>query len=123
MDFVILLRSWGVSHLGTRTLPSVQDDWCAWLPREKDQAYNEFVRQLESGYYMFSVALDEAIEHRQQGYLSKSYLAVCVTPDLATRLAGNLSAVLRALALHAKRWPRQRGLCPEWNPSPKSIQL
>jgi hypothetical protein len=90
--------------LGTRTLPSVQDDWCAWLPREKDQAYSEFVRQLESSYYMFSVALDEAIEHRQQGQLSKSYLAVCVTPDLATRLAGNLSAVLRALSGHAKHY-------------------
>ena len=53
---------------------------------------------------MFSVALDEALEHRQQGHLSKSYLAVCVTPDLATRLAGNLCAVLRALAGHAKHY-------------------
>ena len=60
----ILLYSsaWGSRHLGTRTLPSVKDDWCAWLPREKDQAYNGFVRQLESGYHMFSVALDEALE-------------------------------------------------------------
>jgi len=90
--------------LGTRTLPSVQDDWCAWLPREKDQAYSGFVRQLEAGYYMFSVALDEALELRQQGQLSKSYIAVCVTPDLATRLAGNLGAVLRALAGHAKHY-------------------
>jgi len=90
--------------LGTRTLPSVQEAWHAWLPREKDQAYSEFVSQLESGYFMFSVALDEALEHRRQEHLSKSYLAVCVTPDLATRLAGNLSAVLRALALHAKHY-------------------
>jgi hypothetical protein len=90
--------------LGTRTFPSVQEAWRAWLPREKDQAYNEFVSQLESGYYMFSVALDEALEHRQQGHLSKSYLAVCVTPDLASRLAGNLGAVLRALAGHAKHY-------------------
>jgi hypothetical protein len=90
--------------LGTRTLPSVQDDWCAWLPREKDQAYSAFVRQLEAGYYMFSVALDEAIEHREHGHLSKSYLAVSVTPDLASRLAGNLGAVLRALSGHAKHY-------------------
>ena len=52
--------SWGSVHLGTRS-PSVQDDWCAWLPREKDQVYSGFVRQLESSYYMFSVALDEAL--------------------------------------------------------------
>ena len=50
------------------------------------------------------VQLDEALELRQQGQLSKSYIAVCVTPDLATRLAGNLGAVLRALAGHAKHY-------------------
>jgi hypothetical protein len=90
--------------LGTRTLPSVQADWCAWLPRDKDQAFTAFVRQLESGYIMFSVALDEALEFRRQGQISKSYQAVCVTPDLATRLAGDLGAVLRALAGHAKHY-------------------
>jgi hypothetical protein len=74
------------------------------LPREKDQAYGAFVRQLESGYNMFSVSLDEALEYRRQGHLSKSYQIVGMTPDLATRLAGNLSAVLRALAGHAKHY-------------------
>ena len=53
---------------------------------------------------MFSVSLDEALEFRRQGHLSKSYQAVCVTPDLATRLAGNLAAVLRALSGHAKHY-------------------
>jgi len=88
--------------LGIRSLPSVQADWCAWLPREKDQAFSAFVRQLESGYNMFSITLDEALELRHQGQLSKSYQAVCVTPDFATRLAGNLGAVLRALAAQFK---------------------
>jgi hypothetical protein len=74
------------------------------LPREKDQAFNAFVRQLESAYNMFSVTLDEALEYRRHGQVSKSYQAVCVTPDLATRLAGNLSAMLRALADHAKHY-------------------
>ena len=46
---------------------------------------------------MFSVSLDEALEYRRHGQISKSYQAVCVTPDLATRLAGNLSAMLRDL--------------------------
>jgi hypothetical protein len=53
---------------------------------------------------MFSVSLDEALEYRRQGQVSKSYQAVCVTPDLATRLAGNLGAMLRALAGHAKHY-------------------
>jgi hypothetical protein len=74
------------------------------LPREKDEAFNAFVRQLESGYNMFSVTLDEALELRHQGQVSKSHQAVCVTPDLATRMAGNLGAVLRALVQHAKHY-------------------
>jgi hypothetical protein len=74
------------------------------LPREKDQAFTSFVRQLELSYNMLSISLDEALEYRRQGQLSKSYQAVCVTPDLASRLAGNLGAVLRALADHAKHY-------------------
>ncbi len=97
-------RACGANHLGTRTLPSVQDDWCAWLPREKDQAFTAFVRQLELSYNMLSVSLDEALEFRRQGQVSKSYQAVCVTPDLASRLASNLGSVLRALASHAKHY-------------------
>lgn len=62
------------------------------------------MRQLESGYNMFSVSLNEALEYRGQGQLSKAFQAVCVTPDLATRLAGNLGAMLRALAGHAKHY-------------------
>jgi len=48
-----------------RALPTVQDDWRAWLPREKAQIFDEHVRQLESVYMMFSIALNEAIEFRQ----------------------------------------------------------
>jgi hypothetical protein len=87
-----------------RTLPSVQDDWCAWLPRDKAQIFDECVRQLESVYIMFSIALNEAIEFRQTGKLSKSYQAVGMTPDLAARLSGNLSALLRGLGGHAKHY-------------------
>jgi len=53
---------------------------------------------------MLSVSLDEALEYRRHGQLSKSFQAVFVTPDLATRLVGNLGAVLRALAGHAKHY-------------------
>jgi hypothetical protein len=87
-----------------RPLPSVQDDWCAWLPKEKDHAFHAFVRQLESAYVMFSVALNDALELRQTGMLTKSYQAVCVTPDLATRLSSNVGGLLRALAGHAKHY-------------------
>jgi hypothetical protein len=82
----------------------VQDDWCAWLPQEKAQVFDEHVQQLESVYMMFSIALNEAIEFRHTGMLSKSYQALCMTPSLAARLSSNLGALLRGLGGHAKHY-------------------
>lgn len=87
-----------------QTLPSVQDDWRAWLPEEKAQVFFAHVEQLEAVYTMFSVALNEALELRRTGSISKSYQAVYVTPGLCARLAARLSALLRALADHAKHY-------------------
>lgn len=85
-------------------LPSVQDDWRAWLPGEKAQVFTGYAEQLETLYAMFSVALNEAIELRRTGSLAKSYQAVCVTPALCTRLATRLGALLHGLAEHAKHY-------------------
>ena len=87
-----------------RALPSVRDDWCAWLPQDKAQVFNEYVQQLESLYMMFSIALNEAIEFRHTGMLSISCQTVGVTPELAGRLSSNLSALLRGLGGHAKHY-------------------
>ncbi len=93
-----------VIQVQNRALPSVQDDWCAWLPREKAQVFDEHVRQLESIYMMFSIALNEALEFRQTGKLSKSYQAVGMTADLAARLSDSVGALLRGLGGHAKHY-------------------
>jgi hypothetical protein len=90
--------------LQIRALPSVQDDWRAWLPQDKAQVFNEYVQQLESLYMMFSIALNEAIEFRHTGMRSKSYQAVGMTTELADRLSSNLSALLRGLGRHAKHY-------------------
>jgi hypothetical protein len=87
-----------------RALPSVQDDWCAWLPQEKAEVFEAHLKQLESIYMMFSVLLNEAIEFRQAGMISKSYQAVCMTPSLAGRLSTYLSALLHGLGGHAKHY-------------------
>jgi hypothetical protein len=87
-----------------RPLRTVQDDWCAWLPQDKAQFFSDHSNQLEYVYVMLSVALDEAIGYRQGGMLAKSYQALSMTPDLATRLAGNIGALLRGLGGHAKHF-------------------
>jgi hypothetical protein len=104
VDFVIL-RHLGVQVLGhKRTLPSVQDDWCAWLPQQKAQAFSVYVEELETIYLMFSVALNEALELRRAKLLTKSYSAATMTPTLCGRLADSLGAILRALGEHAKHY-------------------
>ena len=89
---------------GVRALPSVQDDWRAWLPGDKAQVFAAYAEQLESVYTMFSITLNEALELRRTGSLAKSYQTVCVTPALCTRLTCRLSALLRSLSEHAKHY-------------------
>jgi len=87
-----------------RTLPSVQDDWCAWLPQQKAQAFSAYVQELETVYLMFSVALNEALELRRAKLLTKSYRAATMTPTLCARLSDDLGAILRSLGEHAKHY-------------------
>jgi len=83
---------------------SVKDDWRAWLPEEKNRVFCAYVRQLELSYNMLSISLDEALELRQGGKLAKASMAVCVTPELCTRFATPLVALLWALSEHAKHY-------------------
>ncbi|HEY2544513.1 MAG TPA: hypothetical protein VGI46_00460 [Candidatus Acidoferrum sp.] len=83
---------------------TVKDDWRAWLSEEKDLVFRSRVRQLEISYNMLSVSLDEALALRQGGRFAKASLAVCVTPDLCSRFAHPLVALLWSLSEHAKHY-------------------
>jgi hypothetical protein len=105
-----------------QTLPSVQDDWCAWLPQEKAHVFGAYVQELDTIYMMFSVALNEAIELRHAQMLNKSYRTMSMTPALCNRLAGCLGALLRALGEHAKHYgtiPNTASLDPSNFQGPK----
>jgi hypothetical protein len=119
----VILCGLGVPVLGRKhTLPSVHDDWCAWLPREKAHVFDAYTQELERIYVMFSVALNEALEFRHACMLNKSYRAMSMTPTLCTRLANCLSALLRALCEHAKHYgtvPNTASLSPANFQSPK----
>jgi hypothetical protein len=95
---------------------SVKDDWRAWLPEAKAQLFDKLAHELESSYVMLSVSLDEAIELRQMGQLSKSLQAVGITSDLCKLLTEMLAGLLRALSEHAKHYgtiPNAAPLDPE----------
>ena len=90
------------------TLPSrfatVQEDWSAWLPAPKADAFNADVRHLELQYGMFSVSLNEAFELRRTGKSAHSCRAVLVIPALCARLAVPLEGMLRTLGEHARHF-------------------
>jgi hypothetical protein len=82
----------------------VQQDWSAWLPAAKAEAFDTCVRQLERFYGMFSVSLNEALELRRIGKAAPSCRAIFVTPALCARLAFPLEGLLRTLGEHAKHF-------------------
>jgi hypothetical protein len=82
----------------------VQEDWSAWLPAAKAEAFDACVRELERSYSMFSVSLNEALEFRRIGKAVHSCRAIFVIPALCARLAFPLEGVLRTLGEHAKHF-------------------
>lgn len=83
---------------------SVQQDWRAWLPQDKAEVFRDHEHRLELLYNMFSVSLNEAIELRNAGLLSKSFGTMGVTLELCERFTGCLAGILRALYEHAKHY-------------------
>lgn len=81
---------------------SVKDDWRAWLPKDKEEVFRSHVHQLEIGYNMLSVSLDEVLALRRDSRFAKAGQAVCVTVDLCDRFASPLTALLWSLGEHAK---------------------
>ena len=83
---------------------SVQHDWRAWLPEDKDRIFHGFTQELEASYSMLSVSLNEAISLRLAGRLTLCRQASSVLADLSSRLTEPLAAMLRALGSHARHY-------------------
>jgi hypothetical protein len=90
----------------------VQEDWSAWLPQPKAEAFDSCVRQLEIAYGMFSVSLNEALEFRRIGKAAQSCGAIFLVPALCARLAFPLEGLLHTLGVHAKHF----GIIPNTAP-------
>jgi hypothetical protein len=82
----------------------VQEDWSAWLPAAKAEAFDSCVRQLEIPYGIFSVSLNDALELRRIGKSVHSCRAILFMPALCARLAFPLEGLLRTLGGHAKHF-------------------
>jgi hypothetical protein len=83
---------------------TVKDDWCACLPVQKSRVFDAYVQHLEALYAMMSVSLNEAIDFRNIGRITKANQAVYVVGELCPRLTKPLGELLGSLADHAKHY-------------------
>jgi hypothetical protein len=90
----------------------VRDDWRAWLPESKSRLNDQFSKELETLYSIFSVSLDEALELRRAGSLARAYDAARVARGVCSRFSQSLELLLAALHQHAKHF----GLVPNAAP-------
>lgn len=83
---------------------SVSDDWRSWLREPQDLVFRWTGGELEAGYTMLSVTLNEAIALRQEGALRKARQEASCCGELVGRFAMPLAGTLRALEGHARHY-------------------
>jgi hypothetical protein len=83
--------------LGTLPKRSILSAWFARLPEEKAAVYDACAAELESGFSLLSIALDEGLRLRELGHLRGAREAAALCRELAERHARLLERVLRVL--------------------------
>lgn len=94
---------------------SVREEWLAQLPEDKQRAFQGIVTQLEAGYAMFSIAVNEAVALRRSGSLVRAREQVATTAGVMSRFSDQLSRLLTALreqAAESAHFPQVAPLNP-----------
>lgn len=96
---------------------TVREEWLAGLPEDKQRAFRGVVAQLESGYAMFSVAVNEAFSLRRSGSLVRAREQVGTAAGVMDRFIEQLDHLLDAIfqqARESRHYPRVSPLNPSF---------
>ena len=93
-----------IANRGLRRAASVQEDWVAWLPEEKDRLFDATLNELEISYGILSVTLDDAFNLCQQGRFAPAREQARMFAELFDRLAGRVRGILRSLYEHSRQF-------------------
>jgi hypothetical protein len=93
-----------IADRGLRRTASVQEDWLAWLPEEKDRLFDGTLSELDISYGILSVSLNDAFNLCRQGKLASAREQARMFAELFERLAGRLRGILRALYEHGRQF-------------------
>jgi hypothetical protein len=81
---------------------TVREEWLAGLPADKQRAFQNVVTQLEAGYAMFSIAVNESFGLRRSGSLVRAREQVGTTAGVMHRFTDQLSHLLDAMIEQAR---------------------
>ena len=92
-----------VRQLLPHNTSSVQEDWCAWLPVQKEEVFSAYRRQFDTDYAMFSVSLNEAWRRRMIAFTSPVFVV-----RSGMRVLPELDVILREqnATLTGRRYPK-----------------
>jgi hypothetical protein len=93
-----------IINRGLRRTASVQEDWLAWLPEEKDRLFDATRNELDRSYAILSVTLDDAFNLCRQGKFAPAREQAHMFADLFDRLAGRVRGTLRLLYEHSREF-------------------
>jgi hypothetical protein len=114
------------ANRGPRHTTSVQEDWLAWLPEEKDRLFDATRNELDICYAILSVTLDDAFNLCRQGRLAPAREQARIFAELFDRLAGRLRGILRSLYEHSRQFgtfPNTAPLRPRFFRSERAQQV
>ena len=115
-----------IANRGLRHTASVQEDWVAWLPEEKDRLFDATLNELEISYGILSVTLDDAFNLCGLGKLAPAREQARMFAELFDRLAGRLRGILRSLYEHSREFgtfPNTAPLRPRFFRSERAQQV
>jgi len=98
--------------LGARRKPSILSTWLARLSAEKAAVYGPSARELEAGYAVLSMALDDGLQRQEAGDLRGARSSASLCWELAERHAAVLSGALGTM----ERRSRHFGKLPQVTP-------
>jgi hypothetical protein len=101
-----------LANRGLRRTASVQEDWLAWLPEEKDRLFDATVDELDVSYSILSVTLNDAFNLCRQGKLAPAREQARMFAELFDRLAGRVRGILRCLYEHSRQFGTFPNIAP-----------
>jgi hypothetical protein len=91
---------------------TVREEWLAGLPEDKQRTFQNAVAQLEAGYAMFSIAVNESFALRRSGALVRAREQVGTTAGVMHRFTDQLSHLLDAISEQARETSHSPRVAP-----------